>query len=87
MTSLFLCESSLNMHFLFTGFENCAVLHGGGWWYRACADTNLNGNYITEEGMNNCRESCFGITWGTWHNEPRYSLKASMMLIRPMSPE
>ena len=26
---------------------NCAKVHGGAWWYAACANSNLNGKYIS----------------------------------------
>ena len=28
---------------------NCATLYGGGWWYKACANANLNGKYPASE--------------------------------------
>lgn len=63
-------------------FENCANLQGGGWWFRACSDSNLNGRYILPQDFSSCGEACQGIQWRTWRSEPNYSLKASIMLLR-----
>lgn len=65
-------------------FNNCAVLMRGGWWYRACADSNLNGQYIQSADMSACEGECFGIRWATWHNEINYSLKATMMMVKTL---
>ena len=54
----------------------------GGWWYRACADSNLNGQYIQSEDLTACEGECFGVRWGPWHDEINYSLKASMMMVK-----
>jgi outer membrane murein-binding lipoprotein Lpp/predicted lipoprotein with Yx(FWY)xxD motif len=56
---------------------NCAVKFKGGWWYRACHDANLNGEY-----NNNALGE--GINWYSWHGV-YYSLKATEMKIRPTS--
>jgi len=63
-------------------FNNCAVLMRGGWWYRACSDSNLNGQYIQDHDLSACEGECFGIRWATWHNEINYSLKAVMMMVK-----
>lgn len=65
-----------------TSFYNCAELQGGGWWFRACSDSNLNGRYILPQNFSSCDEVCQGIQWRTWKDEPAYSLKASIMLLR-----
>nr|XP_039248611.1 angiopoietin-related protein 7-like [Styela clava] len=66
-------------------FENCADLEGGGWWFRACSDSNLNGRYIQPQDFPACGDGCYGITWRTWRNDPNYSLKATIMMIKPLA--
>ena len=43
------------------GSGNCAITFGGGWWYNACYDSNLNGLYIPRDGENHK-----GIIWKRW---------------------
>ena len=40
------------------GVRNCAVRNIGGWWYKACHTTNLNGAYLPRGGNDQV-----GITW------------------------
>ncbi|XP_037713542.1 microfibril-associated glycoprotein 4-like [Drosophila subpulchrella] len=59
---------------------NCALTHGGGWWFAECGYSSLNGVYsksgIAPEGN--------GIHWGTAHGyNYRVSLIATEMMIRP----
>ncbi|XP_078611763.1 uncharacterized protein LOC144882092 [Branchiostoma floridae x Branchiostoma japonicum] len=60
--------------------RNCAVEHGGngGWWYRGCDHVNLNTPY--KHGGGGSEEH--GIEWQAW-TDHRYSIKSSVMKIRP----
>lgn len=62
------CSRSLN----FDGYN-------GGWWFRDCVYTNLNGRYY-EDGPN--RNAIDGISWRTWLGS-RYSLKSTVIAVRP----
>lgn len=55
---------------------NCAVRHGGGWWYKACGDANLNGLYY-----NSSINYQNGTFWKTWKNNHE-SLKQTKMKIK-----
>ncbi|XP_037723526.1 fibrinogen-like protein 1 [Drosophila subpulchrella] len=60
---------------------NCAVDHAGGWWYKACCISTLNGKYYSD-GIK--KDGPQGIQWGTWQNyNYNVSLTASEMMIRP----
>ena len=54
--------------------SNCAVAFKGAWWYKACYDANLNGQYL------NGPHSSYadGINWGPFKGH-RYSLKYTAM--------
>ena len=58
--------------------ENCADRMAGGWWYKECRDSNLNGFYY------NGSHSSYGngINWDEWQG-PQYSAMRSEMKIRP----
>ncbi|KAI8484280.1 Fibrinogen- domains (FReDs) [Branchiostoma belcheri] len=60
---------------------HCCETYGlGGWWYRACSLSFLNGRYL-----GNCGDSCGvgqGVMWNTWRGQ-KYSLKSVSMKIRP----
>ena len=66
--------------------ENCAVTYHGGWWYRYCYRSNLNGRYYAGDygnyDGNDPTAVEDGIVWisitGFWH-----SLKSVSMAIRP----
>ncbi|XP_078576547.1 angiopoietin-related protein 1-like [Branchiostoma floridae x Branchiostoma japonicum] len=52
----------------------------GGWWFRYCGNSYLNGRYL-----GNCGSSCSGgqgVLWGHWRGY-YYSLKSVSMKIRP----
>lgn len=63
------------------GSRHCAKKHKGGWWYKNCHNANLNGRYY-EDGPNNNVASLDGVSWTTWLG-PRYSLKSTVIAIRP----
>ncbi|XP_041772942.1 ficolin-2-like [Anopheles merus] len=56
---------------------NCAVQFTGAWWYRSCADSNLNGQYLG--GATSLYGK--GMIWTTFGGMS-YSHKISQMMIR-----
>ena len=60
-------------------YHNCAEKEKGGWWYRGCSKSNLNGQYF-HGGHTHGKAS--GITWATWKGD-HYSVKYVVMKIRP----
>ena len=58
--------------------HNCAQWKKGAWWYRSCAQCNLNGIHYDSE---NSTET--GVTWLRWKKK-FVSLKKTEMKIRPM---
>lgn len=56
---------------------NCAQTFKGGWWFRDCHYSNLNGIYYNDGPRHND-----GISWKTWTGV-KYSLKTSVIAIRP----
>ena len=56
--------------------DNCAVQYHGGFWYRNCHHTNLNGEYLR-----NGASSAAGVRW--WHWKRNYSMKQVEMKIKP----
>ncbi|XP_041372888.1 fibrinogen C domain-containing protein 1-like [Gigantopelta aegis] len=59
--------------------KSCAQRYKGGWWYKSCHSSNLNGQYL------NGTHSSFanGVNWKYWLGN-YYSLKRTVMKIRPM---
>jgi len=57
--------------------SNCAVVHHGGWWFRNCFESNLNGRYY-HDGMSDNED---GIIWRTFTGY-EYSAKTVSMAIR-----
>ncbi|CAL4193180.1 unnamed protein product [Meganyctiphanes norvegica] len=58
--------------------SNCASYFGGGWWFKACMNANLNG--VPNQGTDTLNSH--GILWVRWHGR-MYSLKSTTMKIRP----
>ncbi|XP_049288334.1 fibrinogen-like protein 1 [Anopheles funestus] len=56
--------------------QNCAQENHGGWWYKACGDSNLNGAYRKEYS-----HDLTGIFWKEFRGL-NYSLKRSRIMIR-----
>ncbi|XP_016979319.2 fibrinogen-like protein 1 [Drosophila rhopaloa] len=64
--------------------SHCARSHNGGWWFKTCFQSSLNGKYY-KDGKKPYQES-YGITWGTW-KEYDYTISLTFveMMIRPKS--
>ncbi|KAI0229484.1 Fibrinogen C domain-containing protein 1-A, partial [Lamellibrachia satsuma] len=58
--------------------RHCAQLYHGGWWYKGCHHSNLNGLYLS--GANTAHGK--GINWYQWRGW-KYSLKKVEMKLRP----
>lgn len=63
-------------------FLNCASLTKGGWWYRDCHDSNLNGLWYDRGALANPRIPD-GIIWQHWLGNS-YSLKTTVIAMRPV---
>uniref|UniRef100_H0UWY0 Angiopoietin like 6 n=1 Tax=Cavia porcellus TaxID=10141 RepID=H0UWY0_CAVPO len=59
---------------------NCALYQRGGWWYHACAHSNLNG--VWHRGGHYRSRYQDGVYWAEFRGGA-YSLKKVAMLIRP----
>uniref|UniRef100_A0A8C5KYW7 Angiopoietin-like 6 n=1 Tax=Jaculus jaculus TaxID=51337 RepID=A0A8C5KYW7_JACJA len=62
---------------------NCALYQRGGWWYHACAHSNLNG--VWHHGGHYRSRYQDGVYWAEFRGGA-YSLKKVSMLIRPLRP-
>ncbi|XP_055975894.1 angiopoietin-related protein 6 [Sorex fumeus] len=60
---------------------NCALYQRGGWWYHACAHSNLNG--VWHRGGHYRSRYQDGVYWAEFRGGA-YSLKKASMLIRPL---
>ncbi|XP_054549235.1 angiopoietin-related protein 6 [Talpa occidentalis] len=60
---------------------NCALYQRGGWWYHACAHSNLNG--VWHHGGHYRSRYQDGVYWAEFRGGA-YSLKKTAMLIRPL---
>ncbi|XP_075048104.1 angiopoietin-related protein 5-like [Mixophyes fleayi] len=57
-------------------FESCSQLRGSGWWFNACGEANLNGNWRSPPNVMYWASS---VSWPTWR--PDESLKFSKMYL------
>ncbi|KAI2588595.1 angiopoietin like 6 [Homo sapiens] len=60
---------------------NCALYQRGGWWYHACAHSNLNG--VWHHGGHYRSRYQDGVYWAEFRGGA-YSLRKAAMLIRPL---
>ena len=56
---------------------SCAQMFEGGWWFKDCLQSHLNGKYIRGEHS----DSGDGIVWKGWKGE-YYSLKTTRMMVK-----
>ncbi|XP_022225279.2 ficolin-1 [Drosophila obscura] len=61
--------------------KNCAFYYLGGWWYNACVDSNLNGQYV-QGGKYEEKMFARGMCWRAWRGH-NYGYKVTQMMIRP----
>lgn len=62
-----------------TGREvHCAQTYHGGWWYKSCHESNLNGKYYYGGYQKTFAD---GINWFDWHGY-HHSLKKTEMKMR-----
>ena len=60
--------------------EHLAVIFSSGWWFGSNFRSSLNGRYLFDPDSDND-----GILWSGFGNGPRYSMKETKMLIRPIT--
>ena len=59
--------------------RHCAQKFNGGWWYRNCYSSNLNGLYYPSGPYPSSYDN--GVVWNPWKGED-YSLKVTEMKVR-----
>ncbi|XP_038065799.1 microfibril-associated glycoprotein 4-like [Patiria miniata] len=69
---------------------NCAKLYSGGWWFKDCLNSNLNGKYLGKVNQtlvaSKGQGQGHGIVWSTWKGRD-YSLQYSWMMITKLQEE
>ncbi|XP_077986945.1 ryncolin-4-like [Glandiceps talaboti] len=60
--------------------KHCAERYQGGWWFRSCIESNLNGVYHDDSNA----ESGRGVYWYWRKSRYNYSFKYSAMKLRPV---
>ncbi|XP_062571879.1 microfibril-associated glycoprotein 4-like [Saccostrea cucullata] len=60
---------------------NCAVLFSGGWWFKDCLVSHLNGFYYRNPVI---ATKAHGVVWYHWKGY-KYSLKSTTMMLRKHS--
>ena len=58
--------------------NNCARQFSGGWWYKACHQSGMNGRYSKTPGI----PFGDGIIWQTWKGY-KYGLSKTQMKVKP----
>ncbi|XP_062606784.1 microfibril-associated glycoprotein 4-like [Saccostrea cucullata] len=58
--------------------NNCAIVHGGAWWFKDCFRAHLNGRYTNDPKS---LKEWKGLIWNTWKGS-KYSLKSDVMMVR-----
>ena len=61
--------------------RSCAQIYGGGWWFRNCHESNLNGIYY-KDGVLKDWNVPDGLIWESWVGD-QLSLKRTVLAIRP----
>ncbi|KAF0299289.1 Fibrinogen C domain-containing protein 1 [Amphibalanus amphitrite] len=60
--------------------DSCALNHKGGWWYKGCDSSNLNGLYLSGPVPSEYEYQV--AYWYDWRG-PLYSLYRTQMMVRP----
>lgn len=60
---------------------HCSQIYGGGWWYKNCHYSNLNGIYLHQYDTRGSYKEIIWYHWRGWV----YSLKATEMKLVPVT--